>query len=127
MQPETRFKNRVMGRLKKLPGTWWEKIQQVGKRGTPDILGCVRCAKCDRGIFVALELKTDEGRLAPIQEAKLEDIKKAGGWGGVLAPSSMELLLDLEEYVRDYRKDDGEGAGDVGADKPKRGAGRRKQ
>lgn len=123
MQPETRFKNRVMKRLKALPGTWWEKIQQVGKRGTPDILGCVRCAKCDRGIFVALELKTNEGVLAAIQEAKLDDIGKAGGWCGVLAPSSMELLEGIEDYVRDYGEDDREGAGSIKPVKAKKRTG----
>ena len=43
------------------------------RAGTPDILACVR------GRFVALEVKTPTGRLAPIQEHQLARIKEAGG------------------------------------------------
>ena len=92
-QPETLFKERVVRRLKEIPGLWVEKIQQVGIRGTPDLLICYR------GYFIAWELKTDRGRVEPLQQFKLDEIEKAGGIARIVRPSNLEQsireLLDL--------------------------------
>lgn len=82
MQPETRFKEKVLRDLRAIPGVWAEKIQQVSIKGTPDILACV----C--GIFFAIELKTDSGKLEKLQEHKLRLIAKAGGGAMVATPST---------------------------------------
>lgn len=39
MKPETLLTKRILARLKKIPYSHWEKIQQQGKRGTADIIG----------------------------------------------------------------------------------------
>lgn len=86
-QPEARFKKRVLDRLRSLPCSWWEKIQQRGKRGTPDILGCVA------GRFVALELKRSEAaRIDPLQEYKLGQIGSVGGFAKVVFPGNWDQV-----------------------------------
>lgn len=102
-KPETVFKERIYPQLLALPSSFWEKIQQVGKRGTPDFLGCVN------GVFVALELKKDEKEKPDeLQTYKLMRIRKAKGVTFVVTPenwqdvylkllklSSQEIVLEL--------------------------------
>lgn len=98
-KPETVFKERIQPRLKALKNSWWEKIQQVGVIGTPDILGCVS------GIFVALELKKDEkAPIEPLQIHKLKKIEQAGGVAFIVYPENwdevyaqLQLLAELGE------------------------------
>jgi len=83
VQPETKFKIKVMADLKKLPRTWFVKTQQVAIRGTPDILACLG------GAFVALELKRDEHERAdPLQAHNLDMIEFAGGHAYVVHPAN---------------------------------------
>lgn len=92
MQQETRFKMRVIRELKKLPNTWFVKIQQVSKSGTPDFLLCVN------GRFVGLELKTDTGKLSVLQEYNLKRIEESGGIAIVMTPSNFqEEMTGLRE------------------------------
>lgn len=91
-KPETVFKERIQPRLKALPNSWWEKIQQVVIRGTPDIIGCVS------GVFVALELKMSEkAPIEPLQIHKLRKIEKAGGMAFIVYPENWEdVYMQLE-------------------------------
>ena len=75
--------------LKGLPDTWVVKIQQVAIRGTPDILMCVA------GHFVALELKTDIGRIDKLQVYTLEAINNAKGYALVVAPSNWQKTYEF--------------------------------
>lgn len=99
-KPETLFKERIMPTLKALPNTWLVKTQQVSIRGTPDILMCIS------GIFVALELKTNKGKVDKLQRYTLDKINFAGGYGLVIDPNNWDdayrLLLRLsnKEAVR---------------------------
>jgi Holliday junction resolvase len=86
-QKETIFKERVLRELKQLPKAWICKTQQVSKRGTPDILACIK------GLFVAIELKTDTGKLSALQEYNLEAIAKSGGIAIVMTPSNMNTEI----------------------------------
>lgn len=70
--------------MRKLPFSWWTKIQQQALRGTPDILGSL----C--GIFVAIELKSEKGRLDSLQRHTLELIAETGGIGVVSRPQDWE-------------------------------------
>lgn len=86
---ETNFKVRVKAFLKTLPNTWHVKIQQVGLRGTPDLLCCVN------GVFVAIELKAS--RTAPLdrlQAHTLKQIKKAGGTALVAFPENWPVVQE---------------------------------
>ena len=82
-KPETKFKEMVMPKLRELPYSWWEKIQQKSLCGTPDILGCIA------GTFVAIELKKDEyARITELQQYKLDQIDRAGGVALIVTPES---------------------------------------
>jgi Holliday junction resolvase len=81
-KPETKLKEKVLADLKGL-GAWAEKIQQVGKVGTPDILACYR------GVFIALELKSKEEEApSKAQVIKLRKIKRAGGYAAIVTPKN---------------------------------------
>lgn len=89
MQPETRFKTRIMPLIKALPNTVAFKIQQVAVRGTPDVLLCIA------GVFVALELKRDaKAPITALQKLKLERIAGAGGVARVVYPENWELVYN---------------------------------
>lgn len=85
---ETVFKEKVAGALETLPNTFYEKIQQVAKRGTPDFLCCIA------GRFVAIELKTDTGIPDALQEYKLKRIAGAGGVGIIMTPMNFSATFD---------------------------------
>ena len=90
---ETKFKEAIVQKLNALG--FFEKTQQVSKAGTPDFLGCVN------SVFVALELKTDDGELSTLQKVKLAKIKKNGGIALAVTPANFHsvyaLLLTLFE------------------------------
>jgi hypothetical protein len=69
---ETTFKEQVLKDLKAFPNGYFEKIQQVGKRGTPDIIGCLN------GYCVVLELKKDaKSKPDKLQQHKMNKYQKA--------------------------------------------------
>ena len=91
---ETKFAVKVDRDIKNTFGldAFYENIQQVGKRGTPDRLLCIR------GRFIALELKTEVGTPTRIQMLKLQRIKNAGGLAYLVTPSTWpRILKELEE------------------------------
>ncbi len=87
-QAETRFKELVLKNLRALPNVWVAKIQQLAKRGTPDLLCCID------GVFVAIELKRD-GTCAPdpLQEWNLNSICESGGVAIVCYPENWEATF----------------------------------
>lgn len=87
-KPETIFKEKVLRDLR-AAGAWAEKIQQVGIRGTPDILACLN------GRFIALELKKDkEARIDKLQVVKLRKISKLGGISFLVSPETWQEILE---------------------------------
>lgn len=87
MKAETKFKEKILVRLREIPNSWVVKVQQVAIRGTPDILMCVN------GHFVAIELKTDDGEADELQIYTLDRIRKAGGHTFVMTPRNSFLTL----------------------------------
>lgn len=89
-QPEAIFGEKVDRDLRSEYGKdiWIENIQQVGKRGTPDRLICLK------GKFIGLELKMEGGVIEPLQIVKLLEIKKAGGGAWVAYPSTWSLVFE---------------------------------
>lgn len=55
------------------PQAWIYVTADRWRSGIPDVL------MCHHGRFIALEVKTPRGRLAPIQRVTLEHITRAGG------------------------------------------------
>lgn len=88
MTSERQFRTRIRPYLDALPNSWWESIQQKTIIGSPDIIGCLN------GVFVALELKTDKGVIAKMQQYKLDRIKKAGGIATIVTPSTWKDVYE---------------------------------
>lgn len=97
---ETVFKERVLRDLKKIRDLVVIKIQQVCKRGDPDIICCAA------GKFVAIELKKDkEAIVAPIQMWTLELIASSGGHSYLAYPTNWEnTLKDIREIVKENQE-----------------------
>lgn len=87
MHPETRFKNKLKPYLEEIPKSYFEKIQQVSIRGTPDILGVVN------GVAVALELKVD-APLEALQAHKLSKWRDAGAFVRVVTPETYREVIE---------------------------------
>lgn len=90
-----------MKALQSIPEVWAEKIQQVGKRGTPDILACVA------GRFVAIELKKG-ARAKPdkLQQHKLKKIADAWGVTFVAYPENFETVIGMIAIMAGSKKND---------------------
>lgn len=98
-QNETVFKEKVAARLKTFKNTWHVKVQQLSVSGTPDFLICLN------GVFIALELKTDSGKVSKLQEYNLNKIAKCGGISIVLMPQNYdETMLFLDNISQELVK-----------------------
>lgn len=94
MKPETLFKVRVRKDLKKLPNTWFVKVQQVTINGTPDFLLCVN------GVFVALELKASEkDKTTKLQDYNIDQINKANGYAFKAYPENWIMIFNILEKI----------------------------
>ena len=101
MQKETLLKIKVIHALKRLPNTWFLKTQEVARSGTPDILASVS------GLFVAIELKTEDGVVSKLQEYNLKRIEDTGGVSIVLTPSNLDSsILLLEKLAKGVLKNE---------------------
>jgi len=96
MQAETKFGIKVDRDLALLKNAWFENIQQVAIRGTPDRLGVIR------GIFIAIELKSSQkARRPPLQAHKLELISKAGGFCVFVYPENWDEIYKFLKAIDD--------------------------
>lgn len=86
--PETKFKCKVQKRLREIPEIFFFKTQEVSVRGIPDVLICYQ------GMFYAWELKTEKGKLDPLQEHVLNNIKLAGGIARVVTPANLDECME---------------------------------
>ena len=84
---ETKFKEKVVIRLKRVPKCWFFKTQLLALIGIPDIIGCVN------GRFFAWELKVGRNTATKKQKLVLAMIRKAGGIGSVVKPEDLEEAL----------------------------------
>ncbi len=81
MQNETKFKEKVLRDLKKIPQCYVLKTQERARKGVPDLLVCLR------GKFIAIELKVDGEEPEEIQRVTLEKIQSADGLAFWSTPS----------------------------------------
>ena len=101
-KPETKFKEKVLRDLASIPNSWFTKIQQVGIRGTPDIMGVVA------GIFVGIELKaTLKSKSDMLQEYNINAINKAGGVGVFVYPETWDVTFQELQKIASQMNDDG--------------------
>lgn len=84
MTPEGKVKARVKLLLKKFkPHVWYfmPVSMGAGQRGIPDFIICANST------FVAVECKSDDGKLTPLQQMQLSNIYSAGGYTMTVAES----------------------------------------
>lgn len=96
MGPEKKFENRVKKWLDGLMDTWYFKVHgsAVQKSGVPDIVASIN------GLFVGLEIKSDEGRLSELQKATLYRMRRKGALVFVVCPSNFDKISrQLEELA----------------------------
>jgi hypothetical protein len=90
-----------MKKLRVLPNTWWTRIEQKSIRGTPDIIGCVRC-ECGAAKLVAIEAKREGGKATALQLEVLDQLDKVGAFARLAflprdAVTVLEHLRRLQE------------------------------
>lgn len=91
-KPETKFTKKVTTDLRTIVGAWFFKTQEVGRKGIPDIIGCID------GNFFALEIKVGDNTATELQEFVLSKIAIAGGSVAVVTPSNWgDILLLLRK------------------------------
>ena len=76
-----------------IPNAWFESIQQVGISGSPDLLGCIG------PLFVAIEVKTNEGKSSALQSYKRDRIVKCGSIALVIAPNNFDASIKFLENL----------------------------
>lgn len=88
MITERAFRKKIDERLKEIPNSWWESIQQQAIHGTPDKIGVIN------GRFIGLELKRSaRAEFSKLQKYKLDKINEAGGYGRLLHPDNVEEIF----------------------------------
>lgn len=103
MAAEKNFENRIKTYLK--TRSWYIKYWAGGgftQAGIPDLL------ICNKGRFIACEVKAKHGRPSDLQIKTLKDIGENGGIPVLLYPEDFEKfkrLIDSGEYEDYFRKD----------------------
>lgn len=92
MNPETAVQNAIVKELNKRHILNWRISGASNMAGFPDLLVCYR------GIFVALEVKTDYGEPTRQQELVMDKINTAGGYARIVRTvgNVRELLDDID-------------------------------
>lgn len=82
--PEGQYVTRLLGELRKLPGSRWWKTHggPWQEPGIPDIVGCLR------GRMVAVEVKVKGNTTTPKQEAFLRSLSAAGALTAIVFTSA---------------------------------------
>lgn len=94
-KPETKFRERFVKRLKAIPKSYWESIQQKSINGSLDLHGCVN------GHCVVIELKASEkSPVTKLQEYKLSKWREAGALALLVYPENETVNLKrIEAYA----------------------------
>lgn len=99
MPKESYYVRRLMNKLRALPRTWWTRVEQkTGIRGTPDIIGAVKCPMCPHSRAVFIEAKTMTGRATALQEENAEQLVKIGAYAKIV-----RLPYDEKQVIQDLR------------------------
>jgi len=75
--PEAYEKDEIAKFFKSLGGECWSYrpfMKGFGKNGVPDFVGVYK------GRFISVEVKREGAKPTPIQERRMAEIRKAGGW-----------------------------------------------
>jgi len=95
--PEKKIVNSILAHLRKIPCCfcWKEHGSPYSTAGLPDIICCIN------GMFVAFEVKTEDGVATDLQKATLSRIRNAGGTAHVVrsldeVKNVLRLTIQLE-------------------------------
>jgi hypothetical protein len=111
-QPEKKVKDAIKKRmLAQHPGTWSYMPVQTGfgQHGIPDHIFCVpititeEMVGAELGAFVAIEAKTETGKLSRFQTIQLQAIEAAGGIAEVvygIGDSLERALTRIKEDIK---------------------------
>jgi hypothetical protein len=93
---EKQLQRKVIKYLKSLPNTWFFKVWGGGyqRAGIPDLICCIN------GIFIAIELKGDNGKPTELQKMNIKNINAAGGIGVILYPKGFKEFKKLVKEVK---------------------------
>lgn len=95
---EKDFQRVFLQKLRKIPRSFWHKVNDRVTIGVPDIFGCVS------GVFIAIELKT-RSKVTPLQAHFLREVSKAHGQAFVVSPANadevLKFLLNLSKLTTD--------------------------
>lgn len=89
MQPETRFKLRVLKDLKKIKTCKVLKTQERTRRGVPDLIICLK------GMYIECELKVDGEVPTPLQFASMKLTRAAGGMAFWTNPTEWKTHFEM--------------------------------
>ena len=92
---EKQLQNKVIQYLKATPNTWFFKVWGGGfqRSGIPDLICCIN------GVFIAIELKADNGKPTALQEYNIRQINASGGIGIILYPKDFNQFKKLVQEV----------------------------
>ncbi|SHJ77446.1 VRR-NUC domain-containing protein [Paramaledivibacter caminithermalis] len=92
---EKQLQRKVIKFLKFQPNTWFFKVFGGGyqRAGIPDLICCIN------GVFIAIELKGDNGKPTELQKMNIKNINAAGGIGVILYPKGFKEFKKLIKEV----------------------------
>ena len=83
---EAALTRRILRELRKIPNTFWDRIEQSSIRGTADIIGCI-CGQF-HWIEVKVELEGHLDKREHLQMYKMDQVIDAGGAGIIMYKSN---------------------------------------
>jgi len=90
---EASIQNYIMKKLSEIPFSEWEKATITNRAGSQDIKGHIR------GYYIAIEVKTTNGKLSRIQEYRIVQTNKKGALS-FWSTSWNEVSDKLNEFAR---------------------------
>ena len=92
MAQEKNFENKIKSYLKSI-GAYFIKTHgdRFSRVGTPDIIACIN------GHFVAVEVKSENGKPSELQLHHLKQIDLSGGFSAIIVPT--EGVERIEKYI----------------------------
>ena len=88
-RPEAVLCEKILRKLRKIPHSYWERVEQVSIRGTADIMGCM-CGIC-YWVEVKMKFKETLEKREKLQLYKMGRIIDAGGAGVLMTTDNWKF------------------------------------
>jgi hypothetical protein len=96
MTPESKVKAWANEQYKRVFPNHWKVAPAAGPFG---LIGCPDHLICWQGIFIAIELKANNGVVSDMQLVQLKSIIRAGGVAAVLRGKDLRKLYMIRDYA----------------------------